>query len=348
MKVDVILGLQYGSEAKGLVASELAIKKEYDMAITVNSCQAGHTSYFLKDGEYIKIVNRQLPSSFPFVKKIIIGAGAMVKPHVLKEEIERLESLGFNIRDKLYIDNHAGIVADDAGEHEAELVNNIGSTGEGVGWAMSERVMRRAPVAKDIPAFRDYGTLCDVSKLYEPNVSALIEGSQGFGLSLFHSHYPKCTSRDCGVSAFLSGAGVNFRDVVDVYGIARTFPIRVGTVVKTSGYMMNETDWETVNRLSGYAQRGIDLTEKTTVTGRIRRISTWDADLVAKAVAMNGVNKMCMTFINYLNADDDQAREYDDLSDISKKFIKQVGAEVGCNVSHASVDPYRMFEVPQV
>jgi len=342
MKTTILLGLQYGSESKGMVASSLAKAGGYDAAITVNSCQAGHTSYAMGLDGPVKIVNRQLPSAFPYVDKVIIGAGAMIKPHVLKEEIEFIEKNGWkDIRKKLYIDKHAGIVPDDAGEHEKELVKEIGSTGEGVGWALQERIMRRAPVVKDDPFFKDYGEICDTWKLYHAIDTAILEGCQGFGLSLYYGYYPKTTSRDTGVLALASGAGIPPASIDQVVGVARTYPIRVGTVVKSSGYMFEEVDWETVTKESGSPE---PLVEKTTVTGRVRRVARWDDALIEKAVYMNSVDKIALTFINYVNWGDAEVDNWHDLSEKSKDFIHHNVAR-HCKVGWVSGNPYGMFPV---
>jgi adenylosuccinate synthase len=341
MKADLVIGALYGSEAKGMACADLAMRHDYDMAISINSCQAGHTSYYDNGGEMIKIVNRQLPSAFPYVNKIVIGAGAMIKPHVLKEEIESLENRGFKIRDKLYIDGQTGITEDNAGDYEKQLVKDIGSTGEGVGWSISERVMRKGRLVKDVPEIREFGTVCDVWKLFKQQDNILVEGCQGFGLSLYHSFYPKCTSRDTGVGALISGAGIPPKSVNHIYGVARTFPIRVGTVVKSSGPMYKEIDWDTVTKESGSK---VQIIEKTTVTGRVRRVGRWDDELIKKSVYMNSIDSLILTFINYINAEDRDKLSYNELSDDGKAFIDRVNDEI-CRVSFASTSPYSMFEV---
>ena len=77
----------------------------------------------------------------------------------------------------------------------------------------------------------------------------IIEGTQGFGLSLLHSkYYPFVTSRDTTAAAFVSEAGLSPLDVDDIVLVLRAFPIRVGG---NSGPLPNEIDWDTVTSESG-------------------------------------------------------------------------------------------------
>jgi adenylosuccinate synthase len=75
--------------------------------------------------------------------------------------------------------------------------------------------------------------------------NVLIEGTQGFGLSLYHSdHYPKTTSRDTSAAGFLSEVGVSPRLVTDIVVVFRTFPIRVAGA--QAGPLGDEITWEQI------------------------------------------------------------------------------------------------------
>jgi adenylosuccinate synthase len=298
MKFDVVVGLQYGSEAKGLVCNALSMKRKYDACVSVNSCQSGHTFY---DKKGRKVVNRQLPTSFANCKHIIIGPGALIKPHVLKEEVEMLEDMGYRIRKRLFIDHSATVIPDNASKFEKTLVKNIGSTGEGVGYAMQQRVMRTAKTVGNMKDFFNrFGTVTNVWTMYDDYRNVLLEGTQGFGLSLIHGQYPHVTSRDTSTGTLITGAGLPINKLRDVYGVMRTYPIRVGTVVKSSGPMYKELTWEKIAKRAGY---DYDIAEKTTVTGRIRRVGEIDYHMLYKAIKLTGVNKLAITFMNYLDAD---------------------------------------------
>ena len=302
MNIDIIVGCQYGSEGKGLVAGMLAEKNKYNWIVSVNSAQAGHTVKYRND----YIVTRQLPSGA--VKNheanILIGAGAIVNPKVLIAEIEYLEKMiGISIMDRLFIHKSVISIDDsciDEERNKLNLLDKIGSTCEGVGVANSRRAIRTARLLFDY-FLRDpdlYHNYLNKIKWVDDSLhivgNVLLEGSQGFGLSIFSKHYPQCTSRDTTTAAFLSYARLSPRNIQHIYGVYRTFPIRVAG---NSGYMFNEISWENLAKMSGYDS----LQEITTVTKRVRRVGMWDSQLAQEATKVNGVNRPILTFGNYLD-----------------------------------------------
>ena len=295
--IDILVGGQYGSEAKGLIATHIAYDNRYDWLVSVNSAQAGHTAPYFRTGEMI--VNRQLPSACinNHDAKILIGAGAIINPEVLLNEIKMLESIGIPIINRLHISSEATVIApaDIQAEKDNDLQGKIGSTCEGVGYALSRRMSRTGVVFKDILQSFAEQLGAHVTMINDPIKGKIfLEGSQGYALSTYKGFYPFCTARDTTSAAFLSYARLSPRDVRDVYGVFRTYPIRVGG---NSGYMRNECDWETVAKESGYET----LCERTTVTKRIRRVGYWDAELAKESVRVNGINKPVLTFVNYLD-----------------------------------------------
>jgi adenylosuccinate synthase len=324
-QVDVLVGCQFGSEGKGLVAGILAKRKPYDWLISVNSAQAGHTVIY--KGE--PIVTRQIPSAAVINHKagIYIGAGAIINIDVLLAEIDLLESKRIPIVDRLNIHQKALLISEEdiqAERGELELKEKIGSTCEGVGMALSRRVLRSAKV------FEDYSfnprilrsRVSDHFVIDEIQGNILLEGSQGFGLSNFSKFYPFCTSRDTTTAAFLSYARINPRFLRHVYGVYRSYPIRVGG---NSGQMYKEVNWEIVAQQSGYPQ----LSEITTVTKRVRRVGIWDARLAKAATAINGVDRAILTFANYINRQDESCDDWDKLSQKTKDFVNNTATHVG-------------------
>ena len=296
--VDILVGGQYGSEAKGLIATHLAYDNNYDWLVSVNSAQAGHTAPFFRTGEMV--VNRQLPSACVnnHEAKILIGAGAVINPEVLIKEIQHLESIGIPIINRLFISAEATIIteSDIQDEKTNGLQGRIGSTCEGIGTALSKRMLRTGAVYENIAD--EINERLGVKVALNHDViegKIFLEGSQGYALSTYKGHYPYCTARDTTSSAFLSFARLSPRDVRDIYGVFRTFPIRVGG---NSGVMCNELTWEEVALRSGYSS----LCERTTVTKRVRRVGEWDSALAKESVKVNGINKPVLTFVNYLDS----------------------------------------------
>jgi adenylosuccinate synthase len=97
MKMDVLLGLQWGDEGKGKVVDFLAPK--YDIVARFQGGpNAGHTLEF--DG--IKHVLHQIPIGiFREKLKNIIGNGVVLDPVVLKKEIEGLKKFNIKISENL-------------------------------------------------------------------------------------------------------------------------------------------------------------------------------------------------------------------------------------------------------
>lgn len=124
----------------------------------------------------------------------------------------------------------------------------------------------------------------------------MIEGTQGFGLSLLHGGYwPNATSRDTSAAGLLSEAGLSPLDVDDVTLVLRYHPIRVAG---NSGPLLNETTWEQVQRLSGRVDR---LIEYTTVTKKVRRIAQFDPELVRRAIEINRPTRIVLNHIDYID-----------------------------------------------
>lgn len=330
--IDVLVGCQYGSEAKGLAAKLLTEIKTYDYLVSVNSAQAGHTTPY-KDGQ---VVTRQLPASCvnDHNAKIYIGPGAVINPEVLTNEINMLEDQGIPILDRLYINKFATVIEENdiVAEQTKKLQQRTGSTLEGVGSALSKRAVRESKVVCD------HNWLFPIKMVYNTddiigNGNILLEGSQGFGLSNFSHHYPKCTSRDTTTAAFLSYAQLSFRNVFDVFGVYRTFPIRVAG---NSGHMYNELSWSDIDEISGYS----GLSEHTTVTGRLRRISQWDPELARRSSKVNGVTKPLITFLNYIDSNVEGIEIAANLSEKVLTRLRIMAADIGMPIYAASTSKY--------
>ena len=99
MKVDVLLGLQWGDEGKGKVVDVLTPK--YDMITRFQGGpNAGHTLEF--NGE--KYVLRSIPSGiFQGGKMNVIGNGVVLDPLLFRQEAEALAASGHDLTKQLYI-----------------------------------------------------------------------------------------------------------------------------------------------------------------------------------------------------------------------------------------------------
>lgn len=289
-ELHVVVGGQFGSEAKGHVTHRLTrIKRAQNRDVVVariGGPNAGHSAVDI-DGK--KWALRQVPvgALVPGVN-LVISAGSEVDLDVLEDEVEALDKAGFRVSERLFIDAAATLLETrhHAAERHSGIVQRIGSTGKGIGAARSDRIMRRARTVRDaVTEVTQYGTVTDTAGFLAGTArlggTVIIEGTQGYGLGLHTKFYPQVTSNNCRAIDFLAMAGLSpwelrlDNDRPTVWVTIRPYPIRVAG---NSGPLKNETTWEAL---------GLPP-EHTTVTKKVRRVGEWDPELVRHAVKANG------------------------------------------------------------
>lgn len=329
--VDVIVGGQFGSEGKGHISSYLS--REYQILVRVGGPNAGHKVFASPD----PYTHHQLPSGTlrsPDAK-LVISAGSVIDPGKLLKEIAECK-VGY---DRLSIDPQAMVISDEDIRSESDLVKNIGSTGQGVGIATSRRIVGRGAgvqLARDIkdlrPFIRETWTLLEDA--YREGMKVLVEGTQGAGLSLYHGSYPYVTSRDTSVAGCLAEAGIAPSRVRKIVMVCRTYPIRVQSPKgSTSGPMGIVIDWETISNRSRIPVTRLRGTEKGSTTHRPRRVAEFNWELLRKASALNGPTDIALTFTDYLNRRNEDARRFEQLDTPTINFIEEVQRVAGAPVS---------------
>jgi len=143
MKVDVLLGLQWGDEGKGKVVDVLTPR--YDVITRFQGGpNAGHTLEF----NNIKHVLHTIPSGiFRDDKLNIIGNGVVIDPSIFKKEIDSLLKLGFDLKKTLVISKKAHLILPthrllDAASEAAKGDAKIGSTLKGIGPCYRDKIGR--------------------------------------------------------------------------------------------------------------------------------------------------------------------------------------------------------------
>ncbi|MCD6179756.1 MAG: adenylosuccinate synthase [Bacteroidales bacterium] len=151
MKVDVLLGLQWGDEGKGKIVDVFTPK--YDIiARFQGGPNAGHTLEF--NGQ--KHVLHTIPSGiFHSKTKNLIGNGVIIDSYVFKQEIEKLKVSGINPLLNLYISKKAHLILPthrllDAVYEESKEGNKIGSTLKGIGPTYTDKISRTGLRVGDI------------------------------------------------------------------------------------------------------------------------------------------------------------------------------------------------------
>ncbi len=264
-RITIIIGMQYGSEGKGAITSYLA--PGCSMGVRTGAANAGHTIYY--NGE--KIIMRQIPSVWVNPRaKLVIGVGAMVSLDILLKEIEEIDKI-LPIKDRLFIDEQAHVITKEQirREKRTDLAKRIGSTsaisGEGIGTAMADKVLRKESCvqAKDVEWLKPY--LCDtvemINEYLDREQLIILEGTQGFGLSVEHGHFPYVTSRDTSATALAASIGISPHHFdTQVIGVVRTYPIRVAGNSGPFGKDSREISWEEVTKRAGSKKPIIETT----------------------------------------------------------------------------------------
>ncbi len=331
----VVLGLQWGDEGKGKVVDYLA-----RTAAAVVRFQGGHNAghTIIVNGE--KIILHLIPSGVLHTdSECLIGNGVVVSPTHLLDEIAMLEAQDIKVRPRLKISLECPLLFNchrliDLARERKSAGKAIGTTGRGIGPAYEDKLARRALRLSDLLDEKGFAerlealfahhnfalehyyhtetadfraeldtvlALRDTLLEMADNVSArlerlraggaevLFEGAQGTMLDNDHGTYPYVTASNTSIGAAVVGAGVPPSHFDRVLGIAKAYTTRVG-----NGPFPTELDDAAGAHL---AERG---NEFGATTGRGRRCGWFDAVAVRRAVALNGVNGLCLTKLDVL------------------------------------------------
>jgi len=323
MPCTVIVGAFWGDEGKGKIISYLALNDKLDFCVRTGSVNAAHTVWL--NGKRYAL--HMVPAAFINEKCLLrIAAGANVHVPQFFKEVEMTQ-----VQNRISIDENASIIEEKhSAQDKASAVNKgIGTTGWGVGPAVEERARRTAKLAKDIPELKPYimDTVTEINNALDNSKKVLIEGTQGFMLSLFLSGgYPYVTSRDTGASAIASEAGVGPTRVDDVLIVYKSFMTRVG-----AGPLPGEITKEEAKKRGWF--------ETAAGTGRDRRSAPFDFDLARRNARINGATQAAVTKLDCMFPGCRSARKFDNLPSDAKQFIKEVEKRTGIPVTLIGTGP---------
>lgn len=151
MKVDVVLGLQWGDEGKGKIVDVLATGYPV-IARFQGGPNAGHSLQF----EDKKFVLHTIPSGiFRKNTQNIIGNGVVIDPVIFYDECMKLEEIGVPVKDRITISKKAHLILPshriiDAASEQAKGAAKIGSTLKGIGPAYMDKTGRNGLRVGDI------------------------------------------------------------------------------------------------------------------------------------------------------------------------------------------------------
>ena len=153
MKLDVVLGLQWGDEGKGKIVDVLA-ERYPAVARFQGGPNAGHSLHF--DGH--NFVVRSIPSGiFREGSTNIIGSGVVLDPITFREECGNISKMGIDPKAKLNISKKAHLILPthrllDAAYEAAAGKSKIGSTLKGIGPTYTDKISRHGLRVGDILA----------------------------------------------------------------------------------------------------------------------------------------------------------------------------------------------------
>jgi adenylosuccinate synthase len=335
MKIDVIIGLQWGDEGKGKIVDYLAT--EYDIVARFQGGpNAGHT---LKFGGN-KYVLHTIPSGI-FRPHLInlIGNGVVLDPVVFKRELNSLVSNQVDFQDRLLLSRKAHLILPthrwlDAASEAHKGKAKIGSTLKGIGPTYMDKTGRNGLRVGDIfsPNFQEqYNALktkhLELLRIY-PEVTFDLETEEKAwfesldvlrNMQLVDSEYyvnealaagkrilaegaqGSMLDIDFGTYPFVTSSNTITAGVCTGLGVAPQTIGRVIGITKAyctrvgSGPFPSELDNATGERLR---QEGMEF---GSTTGRPRRCGWIDLPQLRYTILLNGVTELCMTKIDVLN-----------------------------------------------
>jgi adenylosuccinate synthase len=278
----IVYGGLFGSEGKGCVAEHLCqelgrgeIGANHPRLVITgdNSPNSGHTCSLGK--------TRNLPASSFYADTVLIGPDAVIDCDTFLADLVEIQMLNKNV--EVYVHDQAACLSsnisefDKKREFEAGLVERIGSTGSGSGYARHYKQFNREENAvvkgnsdliirlanRGVRILNRSSWLAMVNDLERLNVigsvNIVFECGQGVLLDVNHGYFPYVTSRSTLPAVAVARNGW-WAHGWTYHGVFRTFPIRTGGHSgPTAG---REISWDELNVEK----------EIATVTKRVRRV----------------------------------------------------------------------------
>ena len=335
MPAIVIVGAQWGDEGKGKIVDLLA--QESDLVCRYQGGpNAGHT--IVVDDETYKI--RQIPTGIIAAKRCAIGAGCVVDPGVLVDELDELEARGHETRDLLFVSGNAHLIMpwhvalDGARERRLGRLQ-IGTTRRGIGPAYADKATRigirvqdlldskilrqkieLAAAEKNIWLQRVYELEAfDVEEIvevhlflaerlgsYVADTSLLVDRSLRAGERvLFEGAQGTLLDLDHGTYPFVTSSSPIAAGAAVSFGIG---PNRIDEVLGVSkAYVTRVGEGPFPSEIEGSDHERVQSLghEFGTVTGRERRCGWLDLVALRFAVRVNGITSLALTKLDVLS-----------------------------------------------
>ena len=332
-RVDIVVGLQYGDEAKCKVAFCTLQKAKWSrnqythVAAASGGPNKGHSLYY---HDY-KYVLHQIPCGVMLGTISIIGSGCVVDVKKLFQEIKVLEASEIDVKKNLKVAYNAHIITEEMLKEDAGG-GTIGSTSCGIMQAYRAKYGRTGKRAEDIKELKPF--LVDTTKEFHRDeyTHILVEGAQGAMLCPdWSDNYPYVTSGIPTATYALHSLGVNASNLNKVIGCMKAY----------NTYSGNREDFERgSDEDKKIYQKIVDIgQEKGNTTGRVRKICWNDMKQLKKAILINGCDEIVVSKMDILKEigvfkvfDIDgkliQFQNEDEFKAYLTKFTKNLGSKV--------------------
>jgi adenylosuccinate synthase len=308
----VVIGAQWGDEGKGKIVDYLANEAQIIVRYA-GGANAGHT--IVIGGEEYAL--HLIPSGIFYPDKItVLGAGMVIDPKALFNEIEMLEDRGINTNGRILVSDRAHIVLPRYikidQERDAARKKPIGVTGRGIGITYSMKSARESIRIADLTwkekmdeldkEDRDFlapyidrliamSVNLSTYLMHHKNSHVLFEGAQGTLLDIDLGTYPFVSSgMSCAAGAAVGGC-IGPRAIDKVLGVFKAYSTRVG-----NGPLPSEFDPNSEDELCCYVR--YTGREYGVTTGRPRRCGYLDLVSLRYACLTNSIDSLVMTHLD--------------------------------------------------
>jgi len=329
MSCTMVCGGFWGDEGKGKVVSYLSSTDKPDSVARAGVGPNAEHGFIFKGKRYDL---RQITCAFVCeTAKLFIGAGVLVNPEIFLKEVEKTKTQG-----RIWIDRQCGIIEERhiKAEHSSEhFTSKLKTMGMGCGPANADRAYRILKIAEEIDELKPFLTNVsdELNDVLDRGGSVLIEGSQGYGLSLFHGTYPYVTSKDTTASTLAADVGIGPLKLNDIVIAFKSYVTRA-----SPGPLASEYSFEEIKQL------GLEEAETAIVyerLGEIRRVGRFDFEIAKRAVRMNSATQIALTCIDKLYPECRGVKRYEKLSAQAKDFISNIETKLRIPVTLISTGP---------
>ncbi len=308
----VIIGAQWGDEGKGKIVDYLAEDAQYVVRYS-GGPNAGHT--IVVDGKQYAL--HQVPSGILYAdKKVYLGAGMVIDPEALFNELQMLKDNGINWEGRVFISDRAHIILPKYRQmdkdRDAARPRPIGTTGRGIGITYGEKANRDGLRLADLDWKEKMAEYTGEDKAYldkykdrllsmrvdltaemwaHRKENILFEGAQGAMLDIDSGTYPYVSSGPSCAAGAAVGSGIGPHDLDCILGVFKAYETRVG-----NGPMPSEFNNESEGELCEYVRK--TGREYGVTTGRARRCGYLDLVALRYACRVNSLDGLVLTHLD--------------------------------------------------